>query len=249
MSVGSRSYKFAIDGAEFAFTPGDRKSKEQALKKLEAHALKVIEALDAQAGRQLTHKELLFGVAHRDDRTKFEKVQEATAKAKAAQPKYFDSTKKNPYRHALESGLLNQRQTESIDQTFERLAKEWDEKHVPPEEPSPGRQEAIKHAEAELFRLKYDPVATYKDMRAAEKRLEVAKTGDLREYAALDREYREAQQAKLDESTAEIDSQIEHLRAQKAEIAKQTFELPEAPKETPEPFDLAAEIDAATSDE
>jgi hypothetical protein len=229
----------AIDRAEFQFIPSNEQSRENALAALEAHALKVIAALEAHAGRPLTDRELLEGVDHPDDRTPQEKVAEETAKL-IPNREHFAG---NPYEHALELGLGNSGRKESRKQFYERKAKDWDAKQASGAAAvefgnDAKRIAAVQHAIKELAALKYDPTATVTEIKTAETRLEIARTAEVSEYGKADREWRTQKQAKIDQRTAEIDSQIASLRERRQQIETATFNPPAPPPIAPPPKPL-----------
>jgi hypothetical protein len=219
-------FSLHLDGSEFPYVSGNKASMQLALEAMEIHGNKVLAALDAQAGKTLTDKELLYGLDHPETRT----VQEQIAAEQKPQ-QHFDG---NPYARALEMGLGAPNRKETKDEMYQRKSAEWEaaraqERQAAEFANDPKRVKAVQHANQELVGMKFDPDVTQAELDAAETRLQIALTGDLNEYRRLDTEYREARKLKISEAQAVVDAQIAALRQRRQEIESKTFDPPPAP--------------------
>ncbi|HZZ29613.1 MAG TPA: hypothetical protein VFE46_16570 [Pirellulales bacterium] len=201
----------SLDGKEFGFDPTNKSSRKAALARLNEHGTKVISTLESNAGRPLSDHELSRGVEHFDDRTRNERVAEFTAQA-MRQAKN-EVARENPYQKALDSGFVDPERRETRRDMYERCAREWDTKADAEAErleleSDPKRQRAVSHAKRELLEMRFDPHFTFSEIKAAEARLELARSGDLAHYAVLDREWRDAKQAKIDARVAAVTSRL-----------------------------------------
>jgi hypothetical protein len=223
-----------IDGAEFQFIPNNPESKAKALEALDAHATKVIAAIETHAGRPLTDTELLRGVDHVETRTKSEQIADAMP-----DPQPRDADVGNPFQYAIDRGWDKDARKESKAQAYKRKAAEWEIKKQAETDQAafdadPKRQKAIAHAKRELDALRFDPSATAAEIEQAENRLHVAKTAaNVASYTALDKEWRQQKQSKIDEQTRTVDEQIALLRTRRAEIENRSFDPPVAPAPMP----------------
>jgi hypothetical protein len=216
-------YRFGVDGSIFKHD-GTTQSRDAALAALDDHGSRVISALDQKAGRRLTPEELILGVKHPELRpVESRPVVLPQTPAPTANP---GTVGREEWRK------LSGRETPK--QAWERLEREHEEKLAAADaktafDSDPERQRAIAHATAELHAVKHDPSVSTEEIEGYQARLQLAKAGNLEDYAAADEQYRRTQAAKLAEAVKPIDDRISLLKARKAEIEAGTFRAPPPP--------------------
>jgi hypothetical protein len=228
-SINRDNFVFLVDGSVFKHT-GDGESRRQASIALEEHANRVLAALDARAGRRLTHRELLSGVKHVETRPVDQRIDVGT---RQAQPDV------NPYE--IVQDLIAK--PESPKKRMQRLAEEFDNKRLTAAERlafnnDPERLRAVAHAEAELKSAKLDPNLTQEDIENAQARVAIARTGTAEQYAAADNAWRLQVADRASEAIKPYDERISLLQQRKKAILEGSYRAPPPPvvvEATPEP--------------
>jgi hypothetical protein len=239
----------AVSGKAFKHN-GSKADRARALKELEVHQRAELEKHGLRAPMRRNEQ-----TSHPETRTKQQLLERRKQLIKENSPKPPRTTLDpdvNPIRRGIEihvafKGPVWAKSRAGRDWITEREAEAvaWDRQHAA-DKAEQKRQESIadmvSHALRSLDSIRADPSFTVEEVEAAEERYRVAQTGDYQTYERMDREFRDAQRAKIEAQAHQIDDQIRTLAGERDQLLSDAWRA-EPPVPQPKPIEQPPQVD------
>jgi len=211
--------KFTIvttNGLTFAFGKGHPTEAEAV-----EYANQVVARREKIAGRELSARELIDGVAHKEDRPVRQRIADEQWRPYADDA---SSSERNPFRAAREQGLLDRGgKRETRAEMWQRVEREEDAKLAAEDAKTAyandaRRQSAISHAENLLETVLFDPAQPESVVVRARQLVQQAKQGRLDAFKQLANDFSAVIDGQKEARAKALDEQIATLRGEKREL-------------------------------